>query len=36
MLWNGKECGWSYGNIKATIPSTYYDRLKTTEECRIL
>jgi hypothetical protein len=30
MLWNGYECGKNYGNenIKATVPSPDYDRLK--------
>jgi hypothetical protein len=37
MLWNGNECGKNYGNenLEATIPSTDYDKSKTTEECGI-
>jgi len=37
MLWNGNECGKSYGNknLEAIIPSTDYDKSKTTEECEI-
>jgi len=37
MLRNGNECGenWGNENLKATIPSTDYDRSKTAEECGI-
>jgi hypothetical protein len=35
MLWSGNECGKSKAmRIKATIPSTYYDKT-TTGECGI-
>jgi len=38
MLWNGNECGgknWVNENLKATIPSTDYDRSKTAGKCGI-
>jgi hypothetical protein len=37
MLWNGNECGKTYGdeNPKATIPSTDYGTSKVTRECGI-
>jgi hypothetical protein len=39
MLWNGNECGeknQANENLKATFPSTDYERMKTTGEFKIL
>jgi len=37
MLWKGNECNKSLGdeNLKATIPSTDYDRSKRAGECGV-
>jgi hypothetical protein len=35
MIWNGNECANNYSNenLKATVPSTDYDRSQTAIEC---